>query len=397
VRRSYHSQELVPVIIVIVAVAMAGHLKAALLLMLPGFGYWFWVLLQDRRRQRISLHGGVTPDGEDHKYPMTKSQVEGVAELFALWVNLESADFPLPPPVRCSIFLEDVADEEEPLSGSPEELFPTRSPEENSDLSVRRDALRQGLRTLLALVKRYATQEAGIKCTVEMMEAGVVELAMRAATSYHSDSMVVALTLELFTRMAWSLSPALDRLPDLLQRIQSRKLLGLMSCRSSMESAVVLRRGCQLLVSLSESVEVQADLLHGGGLQVVVTGMRRNPAEPTVAQWGCLALFHMSHLCSPLAEAEVARPGTLAALAGTARSAMEAHQGKAEVQSCGCMLLWSLVAVPERETEFNLRALQDVEAIKAMMSAHKRFPENAQITEIWNGMLHLMEKLQVKV
>ena len=33
-------------------------------------------------------------------------------------------------------------------------------------------------------------------------------------------------------------------------------------------------------------------------------------------------------------------------------------QGKVAVQSCACMVLWALVAVPDRGTELNFRTLQ---------------------------------------
>ena len=75
VRRSYHSQELVTIMLGVIAVALAGQLMVAMLLVIPGFGYWFWILLKDRRRLLIGPTGGVAPDGEDIKYPSNKSQV----------------------------------------------------------------------------------------------------------------------------------------------------------------------------------------------------------------------------------------------------------------------------------------------------------------------------------
>eukprot|EP00959_Pyramimonas_sp_CCMP1952_P210632 4407877-Pyramimonas_sp.AAC.2 len=75
VRRCYYSEKLIPVIVVIVAVAMMGYLKAAVALMFLGFGFWFYVLLEDRARRHIWRLGGVTPDGKAYMYPTNKSQV----------------------------------------------------------------------------------------------------------------------------------------------------------------------------------------------------------------------------------------------------------------------------------------------------------------------------------
>ena len=61
-------------------------------------------------------------------------------------------------------------------------------------------------------------------CAMEMMEAGVVELAMRAAVTYHDDGTVVPLARELLTRMAWYLTPAMEKLPELINHIQPRKV-----------------------------------------------------------------------------------------------------------------------------------------------------------------------------
>eukprot|EP00976_Prorocentrum_cordatum_P085479 1186116-Prorocentrum_minimum.AAC.3 len=74
-----------------------------------------------------------------------------MAELLGWWVDLETTAFPLPPPVTCALFEEDARDDEDELTGSPEELFPKKTAEETSDRLVRRTALGQGMRTLLEL------------------------------------------------------------------------------------------------------------------------------------------------------------------------------------------------------------------------------------------------------
>jgi hypothetical protein len=75
VRRSYHTEELLPVIVVIVAVAMAGYLTIAVMLTIPGWLYWLYVVMKDRGRKLIDFSGGVSPDGTDVKYAIVKTQV----------------------------------------------------------------------------------------------------------------------------------------------------------------------------------------------------------------------------------------------------------------------------------------------------------------------------------
>jgi hypothetical protein len=104
------------------------------------------------------------------------------------------------------------------------------------------------------------------------------------------------------------------------------QLLGLLSTAEAMGYPAVLRRGYQLLGNLSESVEVQQELVEAGVLQVVATGMRKNTKDPMVAQWGCFSLFHIMHMCPGVTELEKRRPGTLQALATETRDAMVAHK-----------------------------------------------------------------------
>jgi hypothetical protein len=78
---------------------------------------------------------------------LKQPQVQSIVELFTAWVDLERVSLPLPPPIKCSVFKEDSADETECASSSPDE----ESAEEKSDRLVRQEALRDGLHTLLAL------------------------------------------------------------------------------------------------------------------------------------------------------------------------------------------------------------------------------------------------------
>lgn len=73
VRRSYYSEDLLPVIVVVVAVAMAGHLKGSVILAVLGFGYWIWVLLRDRMRMLVNHVGGVQPDGKNFTFKAGKA------------------------------------------------------------------------------------------------------------------------------------------------------------------------------------------------------------------------------------------------------------------------------------------------------------------------------------
>mmetsp|Transcript_40848 Transcript_40848/g.68419 ORF Transcript_40848/g.68419 Transcript_40848/m.68419 type:complete len:428 (-) Transcript_40848:589-1872(-) len=392
VRRSYHTEELLPVIVVIVAVAMAGYLTIAVMLTIPGWLYWLYVVMKDRGRKLIDFSGGVSPDGTDVKYAIVKTQVQSIVELFTAWVDLERVSLPLPPPIKCSVFKEDSAVEMECASSSPDD----ESAEEKSDRLVRQEALRDGLHTLLALMKKNGEQHMGTEDARKLMEAGMVELAVRTAVSYYSSEAEVALALELVNRLAWHLMPGLDDLQELARRADIKKLLGLLSTAEAMGYPAVLRRGYQLLGNLSESVEVQQELVEAGVLQVVATGMRKNTKDPMVAQWGCFSLFHIMHMCPGVAELEKRRPGTLQALATETRDAMVAHKGKMEVQSCGCMCLWSIVALPERDTILNLRVVQDATGDEVMRAAAESFPKNTQIKEICGGLTELERRISGK-
>jgi|AntRauMFilla1563_2_1112583.scaffolds.fasta_scaffold130754_1 hypothetical protein len=67
-------------------------------------------------------------------------------------------------------------------------------------------------------------QHMGTEDARKMMEAGMVELAVRTAVSYYSSEAEVALALELVNRLAWHLMPCLDDLQELARRADVKKV-----------------------------------------------------------------------------------------------------------------------------------------------------------------------------
>eukprot|EP00959_Pyramimonas_sp_CCMP1952_P403861 8462691-Pyramimonas_sp.AAC.1 len=71
-------------------------------------------------------------------------------------------------------------------------------------------------------MNKFKTKRASLDTAIQMMDAGVVELAMRSAASYHDHPEVLPVAFELLARIAWCFTDPHDlaHMPELARRIK---------------------------------------------------------------------------------------------------------------------------------------------------------------------------------
>mmetsp|Transcript_12284 Transcript_12284/g.16746 ORF Transcript_12284/g.16746 Transcript_12284/m.16746 type:complete len:432 (+) Transcript_12284:254-1549(+) len=392
--RSYYSEELVPVIVVVCAVAMSGHLKAGAILAVMGVGYWLYLVGKDRLRQLISMDGGVTPDGVDFKYKDGK--MKGLVELIFLWLDLEPYPLPLPSPVKCSVFHRDTSEdkdnEEEDKEVKAGEWFPQATTEERVEREVQKEALEKGMRLLCSLTLG-GLKEHGVVTAKEAMDLGVIDACMRACMLFWTYEEVVAPALQLLCHLTHHLANDKDAMCQLAKAIGIKKLLWLLATPGCMRSGLVMRRGLQLLGGLADHCQTQTQMLEATAAQVIVTAMRRHESSPEVAQWGCWSLFNLSFESKYLQVLNKQTEGFVKAISQVIVATMKVHSKHQETQRCGCMAFLALLTLPGAPNEMILDLLKDGSISNTTNEAHKLFEDNAEISSILAKIKFIMDRM----